>query len=88
MVYAAFGILTLVGNFTMPMALIRAGRGRGLMRIALVFVLAAIAVTYIFDALAPILVLPALALWAVLGGMGSPDCKFISRYSPPPAGVR
>ncbi len=83
MVYAAFGILTLVGNFTMPIALTRVGSGRGLMRIALVFVLAAIAVTYVFDALAPILVLLSLAVWAVLGGMGAPGLQtHIAQLSP------
>lgn len=83
MVYAGFGILTLVGNFTMPMALARIGSGRSLMRIALVFVLAAIAVTYVFDNLAPALVLLALAIWAVLGGMGAPGLQtHIAQLSP------
>jgi predicted MFS family arabinose efflux permease len=75
MVYAAFGILTLVGNFTMPMALARVGSGRALMRIALFFVLMAIAVTYVFDNLGPVLVLLALSIWAVLGGMGAPGLQ-------------
>lgn len=83
MVYAGFGILTLVGNFTMPMALARIGSGRALMRIALVFVLAAIAVTFVFDTLAPALVLLALAIWAVLGGMGAPGLQtHIAQLSP------
>ena len=82
-VYAAFGVLTLVGNFTMPMALARVGSGRALMRIALVFVLAAIAAIYIFDNLAPVLVLLALAIWAVLGGMGAPGLQtHIAQLSP------
>ncbi|WP_094542437.1 MFS transporter [Brucella grignonensis] len=75
MVYAAFGILTLVGNFTMPLALVRVGNGRALMRITLVFVLAAIAVTYVFDSFAPVVVLLALAIWAVLGGIGAPGLQ-------------
>ena len=83
MVYAGFGILTLVGNFTMPMALARIGSGRALMRIALVFVLAAIAVTYVFDSLAPALVLLALTIWAVLGGIGAPGLQtHIAQLSP------
>lgn len=83
MVYAAFGILTLIGNFTMPRALARIGSGRALMRIALVFVLAAIAVTYVFDNLAPVLVLLALAIWAVLGGIGAPGLQtHIAQLSP------
>lgn len=83
MVYAGFGILTLVGNFTMPMALARVGSGRALMRIALVFVLGAIVVTYVFDSLAPALVLLALAVWAVLGGIGAPGLQtHIAQLSP------
>lgn len=83
MVYAAFGILTLVGNFAMPMALARIGSGRALMRVALIFVLAAILVTYVFDSLAPALVLPALAIWAVLGGIGAPGLQaHIAQLSP------
>lgn len=83
MVYAGFGILTLVGNFIMPMALARIGSGRALMRIALVFVLAAIAVTYVFDSVPPALVLFALAIWAVLGGMGAPGLQtHIAQLSP------
>lgn len=83
MVYAGFGILTLIGNFTMPMALARIGSGRALMRIALVFVLAAIAVTYVFDGLAAALVLLALAIWAVLGGIGAPGLQtHIAQLSP------
>lgn len=83
MVYAAFGILTLVGNFTMPTALARVGSGRALMRIALVFVLAAIVVTYVFDGLVPALVLLALAIWAVLGGIGAPGLQtHIAQLSP------
>lgn len=83
MVYAGFGVLTLVGNFAMPMALARIGSGRALMRIALVFVLAAIVVTYVFDNLAPALVLLALAIWAVLGGMGAPGLQtHIAQLSP------
>lgn len=75
MVYAAFGILTLVGNFAMPMAPARIGSGRALMRVALVFVLVAIAVTYGFDGLSPALLLPARAIWAVLGGTGVPGLQ-------------
>jgi predicted MFS family arabinose efflux permease len=83
MVYAAFGILTLIGNFTMPWALTRAGSGRALMRIALVFVLAAIVVTYVFDALGPVLIGLALVVWAVLGGMGAPGLQtHIAQLSP------
>jgi predicted MFS family arabinose efflux permease len=83
MVYAGFGVLTLVGNFAMPMARARIGSGRALMRIALVFVLAAIVVTYVFDNLAPALVLLALAIWAVLGGMGAPGLQtHIAQLSP------
>jgi predicted MFS family arabinose efflux permease len=83
MVYAAFGVLTLVGNFTMPMALARIGSGRALMRIALVIVLGAIVVTYVFDGLAPVLILLALAIWAVLGGIGAPGLQtHIAQLSP------
>ncbi|NKB84197.1 hypothetical protein HED51_16805 [Ochrobactrum grignonense] len=45
------------------------------MRITLVFVLAAIAVTYVFDSFAPVVVLLALAIWAVLGGIGAPGLQ-------------
>ena len=83
MVYAAFGVLTLVGNFTMPMALARIGSGRALMHIALVIVLGAIVVTYVFDGLAPVLILLALAIWAVLGGIGAPGLQtHIAQLSP------
>lgn len=83
MVYAAFGILTLAGNFAMPVALARIGSGRALMRIALVFVLAAICVTFVFDNLGPGPVLAALAVWAVLGGMGAPGLQtHIAALSP------
>jgi len=74
-IYAAFGILTLVGNLAMPMALARAGSGRALMRIALIFMLAAIAATYVFDSLPPVPILFALTIWAVLGGMGAPGLQ-------------
>lgn len=83
MVYAAFGILTLVGNFTMPWALARVGSGRALMRIALVFVLAAIVVTYVFDTLGPLPILAAFAVWAVAGGTGAPGLQtHIAQLSP------
>lgn len=83
MVYAAFGILTLVGNFTMPWALARVGSGRALMRIALVFVLAAIVITYVFDTLGPLPILAAFAVWAVSGGMGAPGLQtHIAQLSP------
>jgi predicted MFS family arabinose efflux permease len=82
-IYAAFGILTLVGNFSMPIALARIGSGRALMRVALLFVMAAIAVTYVFDALGPIPILLALAIWAVLGGIGAPGLQtHIAQLSP------
>lgn len=82
-VYAAFGILTLVGNLAMPMALARIGSGRALMRIALVFVLAAIVVTYAFDGIAPVLAMSALAIWAVFGGIGAPGLQtHIAQLSP------
>ncbi|MHC1551299.1 MFS transporter [Phyllobacterium sp. K27] len=87
-VYAAFGILTLVGNFTMPWALVRVGSGRALMRLALVSVLAAIVVTYAFDALGPVLIVLALAVWAVLGGMGAPGLQtHIAQLSPSRRGL-
>ena len=75
LVYAAFGILTLVGNFTMQRALMRVGGGRALMRLALVFVLAAIVVTYGFDGLGPVFIGLALLVWAVLGGIGAPGLQ-------------
>lgn len=74
-VYAAFGILTLIGNFAMPWVLARVGSGRALMRIALVFVLAAIVITYSFDNLGPVLIVAALAVWAIFGGMGAPGLQ-------------
>ena len=80
---ATVGILTLAGNFAMPVALARIGSGRALMRIALVFVLAAICVTFVFDNLGPGPVLAALAVWAVLGGMGAPGVQtHIAALSP------
>jgi predicted MFS family arabinose efflux permease len=83
MIYAGFGMLTLVGNLTMPMALARVGSGRGLMRIALVFVLAAIAAIYVFDGLAPVVILLALAIWAIAGGIGAPGLQtHIAQLSP------
>ncbi|WBU64292.1 MFS transporter [Paracoccus aerodenitrificans] len=83
MVYVGFGILTLVGNFTMPMALARVGSGRALMRIALIFVLVAIAITYVFDGLPSALILLALAIWAALGGIGAPGLQtHIAQLSP------
>lgn len=83
MIYAAFGILTLIGNATMPWALSRAGSGRALMRIALAFVLAAIVVTFAFDALGPVPIGLALVVWAVLGGMGAPGLQtHIAQLSP------
>jgi predicted MFS family arabinose efflux permease len=82
-IYAAFGILTLAGNFAMPVALAGIGSGRALMRVALLFVMAAIAVTYVFDALGPIPILLALAIWAVLGGIGAPGLQtHIAQLSP------
>lgn len=48
-----------------------------LMRAALVFVLAAIVITYLFDNLAPALALFALAVWAVLGGIGASSSQTI-----------
>jgi predicted MFS family arabinose efflux permease len=74
-VYATFGILTLVGNIVMPWALARAGSGRALMRFALMFVLAAIVVTYAFDSLGPFVIGLALLVWAIFGGMGAPGLQ-------------
>lgn len=82
-VYAAFGILTLLGNFTMPWALARVRSGRASMRIALVFVLAAIAVTYVSDTVGPVPPLLALVIWAVFGGIGAPGLQaHIAQLSP------
>ncbi len=75
MVYAAFGLLTLAGNFAMPVALARVGSGRALMRIALGFVMAAIVVIYGFGTPGPVPLLLALAVWAVSGGIGAPGLQ-------------
>ena len=83
MIYAAFGILTLVGNAAMPVALRRIGSGRALMRIALIFVLLAIVATYASNTLGPVPILLALAIWAVLGGIGAPGLQtHIAQLSP------
>lgn len=82
-IYAVFGILTLAGNFAMPIALAQIGSGRALMRVALLFVMAAIAVTYVFDSLGPVPILLALGIWAVLGGIGAPGLQtHIAQLSP------
>ncbi|HET8728856.1 MAG TPA: MFS transporter [Alphaproteobacteria bacterium] len=72
LVYAGFGISTLLGNLAMPWAVGRFGSGRRAMRIALVAVLAAIVVTYAMDGIGLALAGLALLAWAVLGGLGAP----------------
>lgn len=72
LVYAAFGLATAAGNFLMPAAVRRLGSGRRVMRLALACVLSAILVTFALDDIALWGVLIALAVWAVLGGLGAP----------------
>lgn len=87
-VYVAFGILTLVGNLTMPRAFALVGSGRALMRVAMIFILAAIIVTYVFDTLEPGFMLAALAIWAILGGIGAPGLQtHIAQLAPPRRGT-
>jgi predicted MFS family arabinose efflux permease len=83
LVYAAFGLATVCGNFLMPVAERRLGGGRRVMRLALLAVLAAIVVVYAADAAGPWLVGIALASWAVLGGVGAPALQnHIASLSP------
>jgi predicted MFS family arabinose efflux permease len=74
LIYAGFGLLTLLGNVAMPIAMGRMGDGRRLMRWCLAGVLAAIVVVFAYSPPVLIVCLP-LALWAFLGGLGAPGLQ-------------
>ncbi|MFC6761415.1 MFS transporter [Sulfitobacter porphyrae] len=88
LVYAVFGLLTLVGNMIMPWALRHTGNGRVLMRIALLFVLLAIVITYAFNSAGYFLTGAALLTWALFGGLGAPGLQtHIAQLSPTRRGM-
>lgn len=71
LIYAGFGLLTLVGNLLMPRVLDRARDGRQVMQLCLYGVLAAIVALFALP-LGPLAACLALVFWAVLGGLGAP----------------
>ncbi|MCF8502758.1 MAG: MFS transporter, partial [Rhodospirillum sp.] len=74
LIYAGFGLLTLLGNVAMPVAMGRVGDGRRLMRWCLGGVLVAIVVVFALSPSVLIVCLP-LAIWAFLGGLGAPGLQ-------------
>lgn len=83
MLYVGFGLLTLLGNATMPWAVNRVGSGRRIMRIALGLILLAIVLVFSGDGLTPIVLIMLLAIWAYFGGMGAPALQsYIGQLNP------
>ncbi|WBU61626.1 MFS transporter [Paracoccus albus] len=70
-VYAGFGIMTLVGNLLMPRIIGRTRDGRQLMLFCLLGVMVAIVALFSLT-LSAVLACLAMAIWAVLGGIGAP----------------
>lgn len=74
LIYAGFGIFTLLGNLGMPYVMGRLKDGRRLMRLCLFDVLAMITALFAL----PLGLLPAIgamAIWAFLGGLGAPGLQ-------------
>ncbi len=71
LIYAGFGILTLLGNLLMPRAIRLVRDGRQLMRICLWGVLAAIVALFALP-LGLFAACLAMAAWALVGGIGAP----------------
>lgn len=83
MTYVLLGILSMVGNFMMPMMISRLGSGRRVMRIALAICLVMNAVVFSVASALPWSLLIALPLWALAGGVGTPALQYyIARLAP------
>lgn len=83
MTYVLLGMLSMVGNFMMPMMISRLGSGRRVMRIALAICLVMNAVVFSVASALPWSLLIALPLWALAGGVGSPALQYyIARLAP------
>lgn len=74
LVYAGFGIMTLIGNLLMPKLIGRVRDGRQLMLLCMCGVLAAILSLFSLS-LGVVLSCLAMAFWAVLGGLGAPGLQ-------------
>lgn len=70
-VYAGFGIMTLAGNLLMPRVIGAMRDGRQLMQLCLIGVLAAIVAVFALP-LGVVAACLAMAIWALLGGLGAP----------------
>lgn len=75
MIYAAFGVLSVIGNMLAPGAIGWLGDGRRTMRLCIGLVIACIAVVFALPDPTLALVAIALGLWALLGGIGAPGLQ-------------
>ncbi|MCZ4255453.1 MFS transporter [Sulfitobacter sp. G21635-S1] len=73
-IYAGFGVATLAGNLLMPLVMGGVRDGRQLVQLCLIGVLAAIAAFFALP-LGLVTASLAMALWAVLGGLGAPGLQ-------------
>ena len=75
LIYVGFGILSVAGNALAPGAISRLGGGRQTMRLCIGLVMLCLAVVFALpDPTLPVMV-AALGLWALLGGIGAPGLQ-------------
>lgn len=87
LIYAGFGVLTLLGNLLMPRLIGRVANGRQLMFFCMSGVLAAI-VALMALPLPVALACLAMAVWALLGGIGAPGLQtYLAGLNPARRGV-
>ncbi|HBW8079996.1 MULTISPECIES: MFS transporter [Klebsiella] len=81
--YVLLGVLSMAGNFMMPVMISYLGDGRRVMRIALVICLVMNVMVFSVASALPWSLLIALPLWALAGGVGSPALQYhIARLAP------
>ena len=81
--YVLLGVLSMAGNFMMPVMISCLGDGRRVMRIALVICLVMNVMVFSVASALPWSLLIALPLWALAGGVGSPALQYhIARLAP------
>ena len=81
--YVLLGVLSMAGNFMMPVMISCLGDGLRVMRIALVICLVMNVMVFSVASALPWSLLIALPLWALAGGVGSPALQYhIARLAP------
>ncbi|HBW7980633.1 TPA: MFS transporter [Klebsiella pneumoniae] len=81
--YVLLGVLSMAGNFMIPVMISCLGDGRRVMRIALVICLVMNVMVFSVASALPWSLLIALPLWALAGGVGSPALQYhIARLAP------